>query len=511
MQGIHNEAETPRLTQNLTPTIIEQSLHHHTIPKSFSGTSSGSSRFFNRGDLISEELTQFPTSTLPFPSLSQHSNDTKEVKPYQTNVDIDTNTKINTIETLFATAQANMVSSPEEMDDTDLCSLSIPNRSNSTPQKRNALQIKKLNSELHQQHVNIWNDNRRNQYDLSEFSNFSTKTYPIDDLATFTLSPPTYNHNFALPVALNLNSNIWVDSNQRTSISSVGSCSYFDYSTNSIPIKCDQKNLHSATIYGDSIINPQLQSHQHQQQQKPHHDQGLAPAETDSDAFKDTIASKSDMDEYFGTANLDQWKISLFHFNEVIGHNLASFNGDSLRTKSHKFALVGFKNARLDLFCYAEYLSNIFKEGDYVVVQADRGSDMGKLAKIDVSEKEARLFKTKQLSEQGANLGKSITEINAVGLPFPRIIVSKAEEDKFGNVFVKRKAEQAATAHAQQKLVEYGLNLVIYDCEYQWDMNKMTFYYHAAQRVDFRELIRNLFRTYKARIWLSKTSCDLQD
>lgn len=42
----------------------------------------------------------------------------------------------------------------------------------------------------------------------------------------------------------------------------------------------------------------------------------------------------------------------------------------------------------------------------------------------------------------------------------------------------------------------------ILDAEWQWDRRKLTFYYTAEQRVDFRELVRELFRIWKTRVWL---------
>lgn len=34
------------------------------------------------------------------------------------------------------------------------------------------------------------------------------------------------------------------------------------------------------------------------------------------------------------------------------------------------------------------------------------------------------------------------------------------------------------------------------------DRNKLTFYFSADRRIDFRELVRDLFRIYKTRIWM---------
>lgn len=34
------------------------------------------------------------------------------------------------------------------------------------------------------------------------------------------------------------------------------------------------------------------------------------------------------------------------------------------------------------------------------------------------------------------------------------------------------------------------------------DRRKLTFYFIAEKRVDFRELVRELFKLYKTRIWM---------
>ena len=36
--------------------------------------------------------------------------------------------------------------------------------------------------------------------------------------------------------------------------------------------------------------------------------------------------------------------------------------------------------------------------------------------------------------------------------------------------------------------------------------HKLTFYFEADRRIDFRELVRELFSTYKTRIWLQQLS-----
>ncbi|AAS54067.1 AFR695Cp [Eremothecium gossypii ATCC 10895] len=47
-----------------------------------------------------------------------------------------------------------------------------------------------------------------------------------------------------------------------------------------------------------------------------------------------------------------------------------------------------------------------------------------------------------------------------------------------------------------------SLNIKILNAEFQFDRKKLTFYYVCQERNDFRELIKELFKFYKTRIWL---------
>lgn len=48
----------------------------------------------------------------------------------------------------------------------------------------------------------------------------------------------------------------------------------------------------------------------------------------------------------------------------------------------------------------------------------------------------------------------------------------------------------------------YRLDLRIVDAEYQFDRHKLTIYYDANYRIDFRDLVKALYSTFKARIWM---------
>ena len=46
--------------------------------------------------------------------------------------------------------------------------------------------------------------------------------------------------------------------------------------------------------------------------------------------------------------------------------------------------------------------------------------------------------------------------------------------------------------------------MTVVDAEYQFDRNKLIFFFQADGRIDFRELVRDLFSMYKTRIWMQQ-------
>ena len=52
----------------------------------------------------------------------------------------------------------------------------------------------------------------------------------------------------------------------------------------------------------------------------------------------------------------------------------------------------------------------------------------------------------------------------------------------------------------------FGLPIMVFDSEFQFDRRKLTIYYDCNVRIDFRDFVRQLYSTYKARIWMKKMS-----
>ena len=60
----------------------------------------------------------------------------------------------------------------------------------------------------------------------------------------------------------------------------------------------------------------------------------------------------------------------------------------------------------------------------------------------------------------------------------------------------------AAMKTCKEKIAAHGLDMKLIDCEYAFDGSKIVFYFTAASRVDFRELVKDLASTFKNRIEL---------
>ena len=81
-------------------------------------------------------------------------------------------------------------------------------------------------------------------------------------------------------------------------------------------------------------------------------------------------------------------------------------------------------------------------------------------------------------------------------------IIRKPDNKDLKKVEVNRQKEKAAFVVCKEKIEKHGLNMKLVDVEYQFDGNKITFYFTAERRVDFRELVKDLAAQYKVRIEL---------
>ena len=84
----------------------------------------------------------------------------------------------------------------------------------------------------------------------------------------------------------------------------------------------------------------------------------------------------------------------------------------------------------------------------------------------------------------------------------PRRIVRIADQDDIDRHEVNRQKEHEAYKICQQKIRQHGLNMKLIDAEYTFDNNKILFYFTSEERVDFRDLVRDLAGVFHTRIEL---------
>lgn len=194
--------------------------------------------------------------------------------------------------------------------------------------------------------------------------------------------------------------------------------------------------------------------------------------------------------------------------------------------------IVTFKCHRADVFYIQEDTGLQVKSGDLVIVEADRGTDLGTVQHANVSLQKARELKQQyaeehykwlmMFSRQGQLEGSSVggaglntrsatggmgPHSHGVQEPAtdikPKLIKRLAQNHEILTLRDKEGNEAKAKRVCQQKVVEHRLNMEILDAEFQMDWKKLTFYYFADSYINFNSLVTDLFKIYKTRIWMS--------
>ncbi|KAL9939027.1 hypothetical protein V8E36_001840 [Tilletia maclaganii] len=159
--------------------------------------------------------------------------------------------------------------------------------------------------------------------------------------------------------------------------------------------------------------------------------------------------------------------------------------------------------------------------GDLVIVEADRGKDLGTVVydALNVEQVQAFLVHQSDLlqAQMGAAQGLSGDAAGGVGGAsaadvalyarltrsiHPKRLYGKASANDTSLLLTKAQDEDRALQLCRTKVSQRGLPMVVVAAEMQWDRRKLTFYYTASARVDFRDLVKELFRLYKTRIWM---------
>lgn len=147
---------------------------------------------------------------------------------------------------------------------------------------------------------------------------------------------------------------------------------------------------------------------------------------------------------------------------------------------------VAFKGNRKEFFAWEG--EQVPAARTSVIVEADRGEDLGVVHAIgDLAH--ARCLGCSHGSGSAAPTRKALRVASSRD-------VRQAQDLRAQDETARHKATERVKAH--------GLVMKLSDAEWQWDRKKLTFYFTAERRVDFRNLVRDLAALFRARIELKQ-------
>jgi len=147
-----------------------------------------------------------------------------------------------------------------------------------------------------------------------------------------------------------------------------------------------------------------------------------------------------------------------------------SFDDTESAAGSQSWAMVRLK---YELVLYSAPIP--VQEGDFVVLEGDRGENIGRVHSL-VTHRPPH--------------------------PVQCRILRLADDSDIEAVKVQREKEEAAKHFAQGVSDALELGIRVVDTEFQTDGNKLTVYFTSRRQIDFRRLQRQMFKQYRCRIWL---------
>ena len=117
---------------------------------------------------------------------------------------------------------------------------------------------------------------------------------------------------------------------------------------------------------------------------------------------------------------------------------------------------------------------------DLVLVESEHGTDAGYITAIG-----------------------SISELQKNGIEVPHFsIIRSVSPEEMEKYNTNRSEEKGIVKEVKSKVKEFNLEMKIVDAEWQFDKTRLSIYFSAPQRVDFRDLVKELARVFHARIEL---------
>ncbi|GMM44517.1 hypothetical protein DAPK24_010920 [Pichia kluyveri] len=218
---------------------------------------------------------------------------------------------------------------------------------------------------------------------------------------------------------------------------------------------------------------------------------------------------------------------------------------EDLKSSNHmgnkNYSLILNKNGRLDIISFPKNSNLQLMQKDLIIIEGDRGKDLVMVLKPIIDFRFALFFNylKKKLHLKSLEFGTDINrnnnnnnnnnssnnntndknrnfnknnnqshqksiineDENFITLPNKQIL-RFAKPHELSQLILKYNDEIMAYRICLNYSASLNLNLIIKNVEFQFDKKKLIIYYYCLQRLDFRGLIKELFKIYKTRIWL---------
>jgi cell fate regulator YaaT (PSP1 superfamily) len=147
---------------------------------------------------------------------------------------------------------------------------------------------------------------------------------------------------------------------------------------------------------------------------------------------------------------------------------------------------VRFKGNRKDYFLWADD-SEPLRLSEAVIVPVERGVDFGRVSAVG------------ETATRKCASGCAGCAVGEVKLP-QQGVVRRATQQDIATANDLRRSEETTRRTVLERVRARQLDMKVSDAEWQWDRKKLTVYFTAEKRVDFRELVRDLATALHTRI-----------
>lgn len=140
--------------------------------------------------------------------------------------------------------------------------------------------------------------------------------------------------------------------------------------------------------------------------------------------------------------------------------------------------VIGVRFKEVGKTYYFDPANEQYRFGENVIVETSRGVEFGQII-----------------------IANRMVDDSEITSPL-RPVIRRANEHDYQTIAENKEKEEEAFKICCEKIKKHRLDMKLVKVEYTFDSNKILFYFSSENRVDFRELVKDLAATFKTRIEL---------